>query len=322
MATVVTPEEEVATTPPVSPAATRLPAPEAPEGTRPLRVFWGFTTVIVAIHLLSLLALVPWFFSWTGVVLLHSRALCVRHAGHQRSAITACSRIAASRARSGWSMRWPCWASAACRTRPRRWVAVHRKHHQHSDEEPDPHSPLVSVLLGPHGLADLSRTAKPARSTSTSAMSRDLLSRSVLHAAGTRRAAGLDLRRPRGRVLSRRSGDRLASDGPLLAAACSSARACWCGACSSGPSCVWHITWCVNSLTHIWGYRNYETGDNSRNNWLVGLRHQRRRLAQQPPRRPADRRARPSLVGIRPHLARDPTAWSSSAWRRTSCGRA
>ena len=34
---------------------------------------------------------------------------------------------------------------------------------------------------------------------------------------------------------------------------------------------VWHITWSVNSLSHLWGYRNYPTDDNSRNNWLVGL---------------------------------------------------
>ena len=34
---------------------------------------------------------------------------------------------------------------------------------------------------------------------------------------------------------------------------------------------VWHVTWSVNSLTHIWGYRNYDTTDSSRNNWFVGL---------------------------------------------------
>jgi stearoyl-CoA desaturase (delta-9 desaturase) len=34
---------------------------------------------------------------------------------------------------------------------------------------------------------------------------------------------------------------------------------------------TWHITWSVNSVTHVWGYQNYETGDNSRNNILVGL---------------------------------------------------
>ena len=34
---------------------------------------------------------------------------------------------------------------------------------------------------------------------------------------------------------------------------------------------VWHLTWSVNSVTHIWGYRNYETDEDSRNNILVGL---------------------------------------------------
>jgi stearoyl-CoA desaturase (delta-9 desaturase) len=34
---------------------------------------------------------------------------------------------------------------------------------------------------------------------------------------------------------------------------------------------VWHITWSVNSMTHVWGYRNFRTHDNSRNNVLVGL---------------------------------------------------
>ena len=34
---------------------------------------------------------------------------------------------------------------------------------------------------------------------------------------------------------------------------------------------VLHITWLVNSASHIWGYRNYETSDNSRNLWWVGL---------------------------------------------------
>ena len=34
---------------------------------------------------------------------------------------------------------------------------------------------------------------------------------------------------------------------------------------------VWHITWSVNSVTHRWGYRNYETDEGSRNNVLVGL---------------------------------------------------
>ena len=34
---------------------------------------------------------------------------------------------------------------------------------------------------------------------------------------------------------------------------------------------VWHITWAINSVTHVWGYRNYETDEDSRNNLIVGL---------------------------------------------------
>ncbi|MCA9016196.1 MAG: acyl-CoA desaturase, partial [Planctomycetaceae bacterium] len=34
---------------------------------------------------------------------------------------------------------------------------------------------------------------------------------------------------------------------------------------------VLHATWFVNSATHIWGYRNYETTDDSRNLWWVAL---------------------------------------------------
>ncbi len=34
---------------------------------------------------------------------------------------------------------------------------------------------------------------------------------------------------------------------------------------------VWHVTWAVNSVTHLWGYRNYQTNDHSINNWVVAL---------------------------------------------------
>jgi stearoyl-CoA desaturase (delta-9 desaturase) len=34
---------------------------------------------------------------------------------------------------------------------------------------------------------------------------------------------------------------------------------------------VLHGTWAVNSVSHLFGYRNYETRDHSTNNWLVAL---------------------------------------------------
>ena len=56
----------------------------------------------------------------------------------------------------------------------------------------------------------------------------------------------------------------------------------WAGTCRTGMSFlvygmfvrmvyVLHVTWFVNSATHMWGYRNYETTDDSRNLWWVGL---------------------------------------------------
>ena len=32
-----------------------------------------------------------------------------------------------------------------------------------------------------------------------------------------------------------------------------------------------HATWLVNSATHLWGKRRFETADNSRNSWWVAL---------------------------------------------------
>jgi len=34
---------------------------------------------------------------------------------------------------------------------------------------------------------------------------------------------------------------------------------------------VYHATFCINSLAHVWGRKRYLTGDDSRNNWLLAL---------------------------------------------------
>ena len=34
---------------------------------------------------------------------------------------------------------------------------------------------------------------------------------------------------------------------------------------------VFHITMSVNSFTHLWGYRSYQTNDNSKNNVFIGM---------------------------------------------------
>lgn len=34
---------------------------------------------------------------------------------------------------------------------------------------------------------------------------------------------------------------------------------------------LWHSTWLINSVTHMWGYRTFETNDNSRNLWWAAI---------------------------------------------------
>jgi stearoyl-CoA desaturase (delta-9 desaturase) len=34
---------------------------------------------------------------------------------------------------------------------------------------------------------------------------------------------------------------------------------------------AWHITFCINSLAHVWGRRRYETADDSRNNAVLAM---------------------------------------------------
>ncbi len=39
-----------------------------PISTNPMRVYWQYAINVAIMHLLALLAFVPWFFSWSGVV--------------------------------------------------------------------------------------------------------------------------------------------------------------------------------------------------------------------------------------------------------------
>jgi len=34
---------------------------------------------------------------------------------------------------------------------------------------------------------------------------------------------------------------------------------------------LWHSTWFINSVTHLWGYRTFEVDDNSRNLWWAAI---------------------------------------------------
>ncbi len=245
-------------------AATKRPAPPS----RATRVLWAYLIPIALIHIAACAAVIPWLFSWTGLI---AMVIGVHVYGQ---AINLCYH----RMLSHRSFRVPKWlerlfvlvALCCLQDSPGRWIATHRLHHNHSDEERDPHTPLVSLLWahmgwlmyfnpGMHSLAVYQKYAK------------DILSDPFYMRLEKQRwlpiaiyvghaAAYLLVGFAAGWLLGGQFmagvqfGLSLLVWGVLVRTVA-----------------VWHITWSVNSLTHYFGYRNYETGEGSRNNWLVAV---------------------------------------------------
>ncbi len=249
----------------------RQPLPQ----TSPLRVaarqgvHWEYLVPIATVHLLACLALLPWCFSWSGVALALVGTTVFGTLG-----INLCyHRVLAHR-----SLKVPRWLERTLTTlalcsledTPSRWVANHRLHHAHSDETEDPHSPRNGV--GWSHVGWLFRRAPHRRSYAFfDKYARDILIDryyrflerhpfAIIWIYATHAAlfwtAGLLVGRWVG-------GDWAAGF------ACAARWLVW--GVFVRTVLVWHITWSVNSLTHLFGYRTYATGEDSRNNWLVAL---------------------------------------------------
>jgi len=130
------------------------------------------------------------------------------------------------------------------------WTALHRIHHQHSDKPGDPHTPhdgkwwshILWTIFGEELNANTEVTGKYAP----------------------------DLMKDRFyRVLNSWHWVPLVVLGLVLLAI------------GGLPWLLWgvflrvvvglHSTWLVNSATHLWGKRRFETGDDSKNSWWVAL---------------------------------------------------
>ncbi len=255
----------------ISKTATVLPAAPTLNRTSggPVRVLWLYAIPIVAMHILACAAAWPWLFSWSGLI---AMVIGVHFYGQ---AINLCYH----RMLSHRSFRVPRWlervfvlvALCCLQDTPARWVATHRLHHNHSDEDLDPHTPLVGALWGHMGWL-LVRSPNTTHSIGVyEKYARDLLCDPfymrleknpwlpfmvyLAHAA-LYFAVGLAV------------GSSM--DGTLMAGVQLGLSLLVWGVILR-TVVVWHITWSVNSLTHLWGYRNYETGEQSRNNWLVAM---------------------------------------------------
>lgn len=234
----------------------------------PYRLNYRYLITILVIHALSALALVPYFFNWSAVV------LCLAGVHVFGTGIT----VGYHRLLTHRSFKTPKWFEHCLATigiccmqdTPARWVAIHRIHHVHSDEQSDPHSPFVSfwwshcgwlvyVNRDTHNVASLEKFAK------------DLLRDPFymrLEQNPLRQFVFILVQFALYFTLGCAVG-WLASGLVSEAVRCGLSYMIW-GVCMR-VVLVWHITWSVNSLTHLFGYRNYGTEEGSRNNWLVAL---------------------------------------------------
>jgi len=230
---------------------------------------WEYAVPIAAIHVLSCLAIVPWCFSWFGVIAAALGTIVFGTFGIN---------LGYHRLLSHRSLSVPPWfertlatlAVCSLEDTPSRWVANHRLHHCHSDDDPDPHSPRDGVAWSHMGW--LFRRAPHRRSLDfLDKYARDILIDPYYRTLEQHPTAVLWIYIAHaivfgifGLLLGRLiSGDWAA--GAQLAVSL----IVW--GVFLRTVLVWHITWSVNSLTHLFGYRTYSTGEDSRNNWLVAI---------------------------------------------------
>lgn len=138
------------------------------------------------------------------------------------------------------------------------WASVHTKHHAHSDQEGDPHSPTVSGFLYAHFEWLIEMNSKELGS--------------IIDKWG-----GRYLKDP---MIAWFSKTFLywSAFSLILPAALGYAVGGWAGA---GSAFLWgglvrifltsHVTWSVNSVCHYFGARMFTTTDKSRNNPIIGL---------------------------------------------------
>jgi fatty-acid desaturase len=216
---------------------------------------WLTFGVIVAFHLGALAAL--FFFSWQRLVVMLVLYVLSINVG-----IGMCyHRLLTHR---GYQVpKWLEYFMAVCATLsleggPIFWVATHRVHHQNSDHDGDPHTPREGGFWAHTGWLLWGNSLH---------QQTEVLARYVP-----------DLARDRFHCwLSKYHWIPLVACGVLLFGG---------GWLTGGPvnavgMLLWgaflrvtlglHATWFVNSATHLWGSRRFETRDDSRNNWWVAL---------------------------------------------------
>jgi len=234
----------------------------------PTRIDWVNVVGIGFYHAVALLAVLPWLFSWTCVVLALFGAYVFGTLGVN---------LGYHRLLTHRGYQCPKWLERSLATlailsfqdTPARWVAVHRRHHEHADEEPDPHSPIVTFLWAHMGWLFV-RPPEMERREIYPRYAKDIL-RDPYYRSMEKQTVYL------GTIIASWVVFFAAGAGAALIGGSTTAESLQFGASVLiwgvfvRTVLVWHLTWSVNSFAHMFGYRNYETGEESRNNFLVAL---------------------------------------------------
>jgi len=207
---------------------------------------WTIVLFMIAIHLLALLAFLPGNFSWAAVGVMFFLHWLTGGVG-----ITlGWHRLAAHR-----SFQTPKWleyllvfcGTLACQMGPTEWIGLHRHHHVYSDQELDQHNSGRGFWWSHMGWMLYEVKAKQDVGRYTKDIANDPFYKFcdryffVLQVA----LAGL---------LYLLGGWSFVIWGVFMRLVL-----------------VYHCTWFVNSATHKFGYRSYESGDRSTNCWWVAL---------------------------------------------------
>ena len=206
---------------------------------------WGHVTFMTFVHCGALLA--PWWFSWENLAV-----ALVFYVATGLGVTVGYHRLLSHRAFSAprpVTRVWAVLGALAMQGGPLRWVADHREHHFHSDDESDPHDIGRGLFFAHMGWLfflyprafDDERIAEAARDVAADPFMGWLERNAWLPGI----VAGLVL---------------IAIGGPGLFIWAFCARVV----------ALYHSTWLVNSAAHTWGYRSFEHAT-GRNNWFVAL---------------------------------------------------
>lgn len=132
---------------------------------------------------------------------------------------------------------------------PIEWVSSHRYHHLYCDTPRDPHTPYEGFWWSHMGW---------------------LLDNDATLARVDDRSNAADIAaQPFYRFLTKTYALHVIASAAVLYALGGLPWLVW-GFCVR-TAWVYHVTWFVNSASHVWGAQPYATGDLSRNNWWVGV---------------------------------------------------